>query len=247
MKRIKFFIIIGVLLSAFTVTNCKKDSSGSSNSTPVMGVSVQGVNTSFNLPVSVAGLKATSATSLVKVTAASLLVSRLNFEAELKSSNKSHDSISIEYTWTGPQTVDLLNPTNEFGMFTLQSGFYNEVELRVTSERKISDTVPIFTLKGNFTDSLNVVTPITFTVNQGVVLATELKNDSITSSPGSAFSGVMQIYLDQLFVKVSATALKNAVKTNGTIVINSTTNKNLYSIIASNFLKRHHCEFFRRH
>lgn len=247
MKRINLFLIIGVMLSAFAVTSCKKNSSNSSKSTPQLGVSIQALNPNFNLPVSAASLKATAASSMVHVTAAKLMVSRLNFEAELKSSNKAHDSIRIEYTWNGPKLVDLLKPTNDFGQLTLQPGFYDEVELRVASIRNNSDTIPIFSLNGNYTDSLNVVTPFTFTVNQDVLLATELKNDTITSNLGSSFSGVIQIYLDQLFLNIHPADLKNAVKVNGVIVINSTTNKNLYQIISSNFLKRHQCEYFRRH
>jgi len=246
MKRVNL-LITGVIFSVVAMTSCTKETSKSNSTTPVLGLSIQALNPSFNLPVTSTGLKAASATSIVHVTAATLLVSKLSFGAELKSTIKAKDSITIEYTWNGPKVIDLLNPTNEFGQLTLQPGFYDEIELRVSSVRNSSDTVPIFNLKGDYTNSTNVVTPIVFTVNQAVLLNTELKNDTISSSLGTNFSGVVQVYLDQLFVNILPADLDNAVKTNGTIVINSTTNKNLYQIIAVNFLKRHHGEYHRRH
>ncbi|MDP4291278.1 MAG: hypothetical protein Q8908_09365 [Bacteroidota bacterium] len=243
MKRVNL-LMMGVILSVAAMTGCKKDAA-SSKSTPVLGVSIEALNSSFNLPVTPAVLKSVSTAPLVNISSAKLLVSKLSFEAELKSSNKSKDSISIEYNWNGPKLIDLLNPGTEFGLITLQPGFYDEIELRVSSVREISDTVPLFTLQGNYTNSTNVVVPITFTLSEPILLKTELKNDTITSSAGSVFSGAVQIYLDQLFVNVLPADLDNAVKTNGTIVINNMTNKNLYQIISENLLKRHRCEYHR--
>ena len=245
MKRVNL-LIMGTILSVVAMTSCTKDTSKSTSS-PVLGLSIQALNPSFNLPVTANGLKATSATSMVHVTAAKLLVSRLSFEAELKKSNSSRDSVSIEYNWNGPKLIDLLNPTNEFGQLTLQPGFYDEIELRVSSMRSSSDTVPVFSLAANYTNTANVVTPIVFIVNEDILLKTELKNDTISSTTGSAFSGVVQVYLDQLFVNVLPADLDNALKTDGKIVINSTTNKNLYQIIAVNFVKKHHGEYHRNH
>lgn len=243
MKRANL-LIVGVILSVVAMTSCTKETSKrSSNSTPVMGLSIQALNPNFNLPVNADGSKAVSATSLVNITSAKLLVSRLSFEAELKKSHSSNDSMSIEYNWNGPKLVDLLNPTNEFGQLTLQPGFYDEIELRVASVRNGSDSIPIFKLEGNYTDSANVVTPIVFIVNETVLLKTELKNDTINSSIGSNFSGVVQVYLNQMFVNVLPADLNHAVKTNGKILINSTVNKNLYRIMSVNFLKRHHGEY----
>lgn len=249
MKRVNL-LIMGVILSVVAMTSCTKDASKSTSNTsntPVLGLSIQALNPKFNLPVTASGSKAASATSLVNVTTAKLLVSRLSFEAELKMNHSSRDSVSIEYNWNGPKVIDLLNPTNEFGQLNLQPGFYDEIELRVASMRSNSDTVPIFNLAGNYTNSLNVVTPIVFTVNEDILLKTELKNDTITSNASSAFSGAIQVYLDQLFVNLLPADLDNAVKTNGTIVISSTSNRNLYMIIAANFLKRHHSEFNHHH
>jgi len=245
MKRINL-LIIGALLSAVAITGCKKDASNN-NSTPVMGLSVQALNPSFNLPVTSTTMKSLSATSLVQITSAKLLVSKFSFEAELKSSNKAHDSVSIEYNWNGPKVVDLLNATADFGQLTLQPGFYDEIELRVASTRNNNDTVPVFNLTGNYTNSANVVIPVTFKVFEPVLIKTELKNDTITSTTTSAFSGVVQIYLDQLFLGITPAQLDSAVKTNGIIVINSTTNADLYQILAVNFIKRHHGEYHRHH
>ena len=245
MKRINL-LIIGALLSAVAITGCKKDASNN-NSTPGMGLSIQALNPSFNLPVTSTTMKSVSATSLVQITSAKLLVSKFSFEAELKSSNKAHDSVSIEYNWNGPKVVDLLNATSDFGQLTLQPGFYDEIELRVASTRNNNDTVPVFNLTGNFTDSANVVVPISFKVFEPVLIATELKNDTITSTSTSTFSGVVQIYLDQLFVGITPAQLHSAVKTNGTIVISTTSNANLYHILAVNFVKRHHGVYHRHH
>ena len=242
MKRVNL-LILGAIISVVAITGCKKDTPN--NSTPVLGLSVQALNPSFNLPVTSTGLKSSSATSLVQITSAKLLVSKFSFEAELKSSNKGHDSLSIEYNWNGPKVIDLLNATSDFGQLTLQPGFYDEIELRVASVRNNTDTIPVFSLTGNYTNSANVVIPVTFKVNEPVLIKTELKNDTITSTSGSSFSGIVQVYLDQLFVGIVPADLDNAVKTNGVIVINSTTNANLYQILTVNFIKRHHGEYHR--
>jgi hypothetical protein len=245
MKRINLLIISAVILG-IAITGCKKDTS-SSSSTPGMGLSIQALNTRFNLPVTSTTLKAATATSVVQITSAKLLVSKFSFDAELKSSNKAHDSISIEYNWTGPKLIDLLKDSADFGRLTLQAGFYDEIELKVNSVRNNNDSVPVFSLMANFTDSANVVVPISLKVFEPMSIATELKNDTITSTSTSAFSGAVQIYLDQLFVGITPAQLHSAVKTNGTIVISTTSNASLYRILTANFIKRHHGEYRRRH
>jgi hypothetical protein len=243
MKRVNLLVVV-LILSVVAMTSCKKDASNSSTS-PVLGLSVQALNPSFNLPVTASGLKSASATSLISVSSAKLLVSRFSFEAELKSSNKAKDSISIEYNWNGPKLVDLLNPGAVFGQLALQPGYYDEIELRISSVKEMNDTVPLFTLKGNYTNSASILVPVVFTVSEPLILKTELKNDTITSTSGSVFSGAVQIYLDQLFVNVLPVDLDNAVKTNGAIVINYNSNRNLYLLLTANLLKRHHGEYHR--
>jgi hypothetical protein len=246
-------LIFPILLIALTVgfIACKKDSSNNSgpisdNST--LGIQIQALNKSFSLPLNSSGNKSTSSnTATITWDTARMVVSRLKYEAELKSVVSHHDSIKIEYEWNGPQEVNLFDTNISLGNFVLQPGYYDEIEIMVNGFKQDAGASPVFYLHGLYTKDDSTSLPIMLKVNENVMFKTEKDSVEVTSSDNAIFTSIIQLYLDQLMADIQLSALDNAELTNGAIVISADTNAELYRIIMRNLSKNHHCNHGHHH
>lgn len=142
----------------------------------------------------------------------------------------------IEYKSTNTAQVDLFATTPVyFGNFTLPSGTYNEIELKISLDK--SGANPALQLNGQFVSG-GVTIPVTFTVNEPVELKTE--QDSITVQDNNSFTSVTTFDLSTFTTGVTTAMLSGATLTGGTLVISSTSNAAIYSIIAGNLQSKHH-------
>lgn len=244
----KMKIIIPALLITLAAgfTACQKDSNSTSgNST--LEFKLQALNKSYSLPVSATGTKSAAATSAaITWDTAQMVVSRVKYEAELKSTTTHHDSIKIEYEWKGPQLVDLLNAATVLGNYMLLPGNYDEVELKVHGFKKDAGGNPVFYLNGSYTNSSSITIPISFKVYEDVMFKTEKDSVEVTAD-NSVFTSTILLYLDQLLVGIDPIVLDNATLTNGAIVISADSNFVLYQIIMRNLHKDHHNEHRHHH
>lgn len=244
----KMKIIIPALLITLAAgfTACQKDTNSTSgNST--LDFKLQAVNKSYSLPVSANGTKSTAATSaFVTWDTAQMVVSKLKYEAELKSTISNHDSIEIDYEWNGPQLVDLLDAATILGNYTLVPGYYDEIELKVIGNKKDAGNKPVFFLKGSYTNTASITIPISFQVYENVEFKTEKDSVEVTAD-NSIFTSTLLLYLDQLLIGIDPLVLDNATLTDGAIIISDDSNSEFYQIIMRNLRKDHHCNHGHKH
>jgi len=249
MKKLSIIIPVALIALALGFTACKKDNSSSPTSaSSALGIQILAMNKSFSLPVNTSNIKSAAVnTASITWDTARMVVSRIKYEAELKSLISHRDSVKISYEWTGPQTVNLFDTNITLGNFTLQPGFYDEIELKVDGLKQDAGTTPVFYLHGVYTRDDNTTLPVIVMVNENVMFKTEKDSVEVTSDGNSVFTSIIQIYLDQLMADIQLSALDNAILTNGTIVISADTNRELYWIIMRNLHKDHHCEHRHHH
>ncbi len=253
-KRILQIILVSAVF-VLTYASCRKESSISSTENSKMGIQIQAVNKSVNLPVQGKVLQNASLVPGASVTwdTATLWVSILKFEAEMKAklmqasmNNEderrpgfSRDSIQITFTWNGPQKIDLFDPNFIFGGFTLGPGLYDEEELSVWASRRQAASDTVFYLAGTYTTSGSETRRIIVPVKENVFFKTEQDSVEVNGS-GVDIVGVIQIYLDKLMTGIPVSSLDNAtLQSDGSILISRNSNANLYYIILHNLSLRH--------
>jgi len=238
-SKISLFILAAIAVAG--ISSCKKDTQV--NSTSALSLKMQGLNKTVTLPVQSTGMKSSSAsTATVVWDTASMLVSKVSFEAEMKSAITNRDSLEIEYSWRGPQTINLFDLSATVGSIALPAGTYEKISLKVRSEKEDANGKPLFYLSGNYTNTAGITTPIVISVSDPIAFKTVQKSDSIVIGGAADFTSNIQIYLDQLLVKVDLAALDNATLTNGRLVISASSNQQLYLLILENLRKDHHHE-----
>jgi hypothetical protein len=249
MKRASLIIPVLLIAMALGFFACKKDNPvGSTATNSTLGIKLQALNKSFSLPVSNNGTKSSSAiTATITWDTARMVVSRIKYEAEMKSVVTHRDSIKIAYEWNGPQEVNLFDTNITLGNFILQPGHYDEIELKVDGNKQDAGINPVFYLHGLYAGNDSSVFPVIVTVNESVMFKTEKDSVEVAVADNSAFNSIIQLYLDQLMADILPSALDSAVLTNGAIVISADSNIDLYRIIMRNLRKNHHCEHGHHH
>jgi len=101
---------------------------------------------------------------------------------------------------------------------------------------------PLFYLSGNYTNAGGTIIPLVISVTDPISFKTVQIVDAFVSGGTTDFTSTIQLYLDQLLLKVDPALLDNATLTNGTLEISSTSNSQLYQLIMQNLSKDHHCE-----
>jgi len=249
MKRLNIKIPLVLMVLALGFASCQKDNTSNSNpDNTTAGIKLQALNKSFALPVNNSGNKSTSVvTASILWDTASMVVSSVKFEAELKSLVSHHDSIEFEYKWYGPQQVNLFDSTITLGNLILQPGFYDEIEIKVEGKKEDAGQNPVFYLHGFYSSNDSATLPIMVIVHEDVMFKTERDSVEITTADLSVFSSTIQLYLDQLMADIQISALDNATLTNGAIIISEESNTELYTLIMRNLLRDHHCEHEHGH
>ena len=135
----------------------------------------------------------------------------------------------IEYKSNVQQRIDLFSGIFTLGNVTLPAGSYKEVEFKV--ELNPTATEPALLLNGTYT-STGPVIPIIFRIAAPLEIKTEINNVTVVANNG--YNALTTLNLSLLTRGITQTMLDNAVKTNGTILINSSSNVDLYNIILNN-------------
>ena len=219
--------VAGLLFAA-----CKKDgSSAQSTGSSKLDISVKADNASTaltnNVSTDLSGTTLTTQSSAganVTWTAGTATISRFEFEAK-------RNDMDIEVRSKKLTSVDLFAPVPASISVLLDTGLYKEIEIRAVLAKDTGNTIPLI-LKGNYTTSTGTVVPIEIDYNDPGVIKTEVKDVTVNSTTN--LSTVITMHLSRLLNHVSAASLDAAVKTNGTIVISNSVNKNIYNLIRSN-------------
>jgi hypothetical protein len=246
MKRAIILTPILLIALALGFVACKKDTNTTSGDS-TLGIKIMALNKSYSLPVNTDGTKSSSATaSSIAWDTARMIVSRVKYEAELKSLITHRDSIRIGFEWNGPLEINLFDTSISIGNFSLQPGFYDEIELKVEGLKHDAGNKPVFYLHGMYTNDTSSV-PVIVTVNENVLFKTEKDSVEVTSSDPSVFTSSIQLYLDQLLAGIQPSALDNATLTNGAIVISAEINTEIYRLIMRNLGRNHPCGHHHHH
>jgi hypothetical protein len=163
------------------------------------------------------------------------------YPKEIKFEAKSQND-KIEYKSRNTGRIDLFAPSPMgFGSFVLPPGTYKEIELKIKLEDDGPD--PALQLNGTYSDNQGSI-PVVFIIDGDVQLKTELKDVTVTDG---SFAALTTLDLATYTGGITESMFRNAQRTNGTIVISRTSNRNLYDIMLRNFTdKRHKCEFRKK-
>lgn len=221
-----------VLLGAILLPSCSKDDSTASGKLSYK-VKPSNFTASVSSTVSGSGLVvAVNSNSSLTWTSGTLNISEIDFEAE-------NDEQEIEYELKNQFNVDLLNISPVLGNINIPDGTYEEVELKL--ELKPSSTNIPLTLKGTYTNSTGSTTPVEFYFNEEFEVEVEAEN--VTISGSEDYIALINVELNKLLLNVSSSDLDQAVKTNGSIIISSSSNTNLYNKFKSNLNVFGDCDF----
>jgi hypothetical protein len=241
MKRKNGFTAF-LVLATLVFMGCKKDDLGKTGPS-TLGVKFEALNKSYSLPVVPGGTKSAAVDpSSVIWDTVQLVVSKIKFEAELKSLVTHRDSIEISYKWSGPQVVNLLDDKIILGNFILQPGFYDEIEIKVNGSKEDANKKPVFFMYGHYTSASNAILPVAIKVYEDVQFKTEKDSIEVTEESIDVTSYI-QLYLDQLMAGIEPSALDNATLTNGVIVISADSNREIYRAVMRNLVKDHQCYY----
>lgn len=155
-------------------------------------------------------------------------VSGFGNASEVKFEGKA-PSGEIEYKSTIQQRIDLFSGVSNLGNLTLPAGTYNEVEFEV--KLNPTATEPALLLNGTYT-STGAAIPIIFRIAAPIEIETEVNNVTVVANNG--YNALTTLNLSLLTRGITQAMLDNAVRTNGTILINSLSNVDLYNIILNN-------------
>ncbi|UKJ09195.1 hypothetical protein [Solitalea lacus] len=224
MKKITL-TAIGLMALAFVA--CKKDEDkGSSFSYQVKASNGSTYSTaSTSKETNTVGVTV-GTTSLINFTAGSLLVSEVDFEAEKdEAAGQNEDNTEVAFEFEGPIKIDLFGTSQPFGDVKVVAGAYEEIELSVKFKK--SATEPAVSLSGTFG-----TIPVQVVINDELEFEAEYEN--IVVNEEMDYLGLVHLNLNLLSTGITAAELEAAVKTNGKIVISSTSNQAIYAKMLAN-------------
>lgn len=208
----KTTILIGLAATGFLflVASCQKE-----NESLTVSYKIKSINKSATVARMMAGQ--------VDWTSGSGYVKEIEFEAE-------NNTLEVEYEAIVNQRIDLFAPITALGNITLPPGEYKEIEVDINFVSTGTDTA--FILRGTFTNSGAVVTPVLFMISDMLEVETEANN--VTVNGTNNYTAITSVDLSKLTFGITETMLDNATRTNGVIVISKNINANLYSIFLNN-------------
>lgn len=155
----------------------------------------------------------------------------IEFEAE-------SNNLEVEYKSQVPQRIDLFTGITALGNITLPAGTYEEVEFEIHLNSSGSNSA--LELNGQFTSG-STTTPVVFRVSSPLEIETEKNNVIITDN--NSYTALTTLNLSLLTTGVTESMLNNATRINGTIILSSTSNANIYNIILNNLTNCDGVEF----
>ncbi|MDB4902243.1 MAG: hypothetical protein JWQ63_1524 [Mucilaginibacter sp.] len=214
-----------IMLACLTFVSCKKQSTGSGKLT----YSLQAINT---------GAVTIASTSMKSLDAVSTPASPTNItwnsgfvyvsDVEFKATN---DTTHIKYESEALKKIDLFSPSvSLFNDVILPSGIYNKIKLEVRIGNTSSLNEPGIYLKGMYG-----TTPIAFAYDENKDgFEFEVEGHNYTFDHTKDYSGLITLHLNLLLNGLTNADFDAATQTNGVILINSTTNINIYQQVKQN-------------
>lgn len=222
-----------ILVAGMILSSCTKENSTGDGK---LSYKVKPANFTASVGPTVAGsglIVAVNSNSSLTWTSGNLNISEIDFEAESKSAE-------IEYELKQAFNVDLFNLSPVLGSITLPDATYEEVELKLVLKKSATSNIPL-TLKGSYTDGSGTKIPVEFYFNEDFEVEVEAEN--IIVSGTNDYLGLINVQLNKFLTNVISADLSGAAKTNGVIVISSTSNMELYAKLKANLNAFADCDF----
>lgn len=222
-----------ILVAGMILSSCTKENSTGDGK---LSYKVKPANFTASVGPAVAGsglIVAVNSNSSLTWTSGNLNISEIDFEAESKSAE-------IEYELKQAFNVDLFNLSPVLGSITLPDATYEEVELKLVLKKSATSNIPL-TLKGSYTDGSGTKIPVEFYFNEDFEVEVEAEN--IIVSGTNDYLGLINVQLNKFLTNVISADLSGAAKTNGVIVISSTSNMELYAKLKANLNAFADCDF----
>ncbi len=219
MKTSNILLSCAIAIMLVVFTGCSKDK----NSASAIKYQLQTTNRSTTI--------SRTQTGNIKWTSGYGSATEIKFEAKMNNQE-------IEYESKIAQKLDLFSSITTLGSITLTPGTYSEVEFEV--ELNPTGTDAALELTGQYTSG-GVITPVVFRVTSPLELKNEKNNVVITDN--NSYKALTTIDLSLITRGVTESMLNNAIRTNGTIVISSSVNANIYNILLKNLHESDEVEF----
>lgn len=216
MRKITTVLFASFLLGA---VGCRKETRDGSS----LAFSLKAINPATALPgIAPAGVTGRLQEVNLQWTSATASATLLKFEATTGGSE-------TEFKSTTSQTVDLFKAANLLGNVSIPAGTYSEVEFR--ANLGVVGGAPALLMNGTLQSGTSSI-PVTFQAAENIEVKGEKHNVTISGSTGS--SVLIPMDLSRIIAGISSTDFSNAVLTNGTLLITSSVNSNLYQKIVRN-------------
>lgn len=222
-----------MLVAGLSLSSCTKENAGADGK---LSYHVKPANFTASIGPSVSGsglVVAVNSNSSLTWTSGNVNVSEIDFEAKSKNAE-------IEFELKQAFNVDLFNLSPVLGSVTLPDATYEEVELKLALRKSATSAVPL-TLKGSYTDGSGTKTPVEFYFNEDIEVEVEAENLIVSGT--NDYLGLINFQLNKFLTNIISADFSGAAKTNGVIVISSTSNIELYAKLKSNLNAFADCDF----
>ncbi|MFZ1784761.1 MAG: hypothetical protein WAU23_06125 [Ferruginibacter sp.] len=145
----------------------------------------------------------------------------------------------LEFKSSNPRQVDLFAPVaTTLGNVSIPAGSYSELEFKISLSPGGSGTA--MELNGEYTNGSGGISAVKFILNSLIDLKAE--QSSVIVNSNTTIGALTTLDLSFVTDGITQAMLDNAVLTNGSIIISSTSNSNLYTIILNNLHRFHHMD-----
>lgn len=226
MKRSFLKVSLAVLLASSVMVACKKDSVSTSATASDISFAVSGDNAMSPISATpnnggiILNSTATSA-STATISWTSAIANIAQFKLEAKKNGK-----EVEIKTSNLTNVDLFALTPSIITAKIDTGTYKEIELRAVFVKSTTADIPV-RLKGTFTTAAGATVPVEFDFNEDAVFKAQANNVTVTAD--ADITAKLNLHMNLVLSSVAASELDKATRTNGTILISSSTNQTLYA------------------
>jgi hypothetical protein len=223
MKKTILMICLPVIMISMVMVSCKKDSTSSLNSQVSFALSADNATSPISATNKSGGIIAAASTTTTtgSISWTSGIVNITQFKLEAKKNGK-----EIEIKSKDLSNVDLFTLTPSLISASIDTGTYKEIKVKAVFTKSTTADIPV-KLKGTFTTAGGAIVPIEFDFNEDAVFKAEAAD--ITVSSTTDFTAKLHLHLNIVLSDVVSAELDKATRTNGTIIISSSSNPLLYA------------------
>ncbi|WP_423148772.1 hypothetical protein [Rubrolithibacter danxiaensis] len=201
------FKLAGISMIAFSLLSCKK---------------IPDLKARLNFEVNNIDTNSVSAKRELRFETFTLNLNTIEFSA--RKDEKDFAAVAENSSY-----LDLAQSSSFFSSISLAEGFYRGVHVKL--EIKRSESAPSVFLKGTYSDEKGNSTPLEIYVNEPIDI--DLPAEDLLVFGNRNYKGEINVDLDKLLSSIAIYDIAIAQKTNGVVMINSSSNINLYNKVKS--------------